>query len=115
MERGYQNPISANPSAKTAKKKKSGFFGRGALKLRNTILKLLGKGAIDAAEVDPDIVWAQIPRSWFTKKGPGVLRSAQIAYACMSPEQRELSIERGWLPQNFARMSDHRLRQLQRR
>jgi hypothetical protein len=100
---------------KAKKKKKSTFLGRGAKNIRNFVNKLLRMGALDGSEADPEVVKAQIPRACFTKKGPGRDHSAKRAYACMSVEQRELALRKGWLPQAFSALSDNDLKRLKAR
>ena len=46
---------------------------------------------------DPLVVKALIPRSHFTKKGPGVRASARAAFARMTSEQRATARRMGWL------------------
>lgn len=43
-------------------------------------------------------VKALIPRSWFTKKGPGVTARAREAWRKMTPGQRRVCVRRGWFP-----------------
>ena len=110
MEKGYQNPI----PAKVSKKTKKSVVHRAAGKVRNFIRKLLRIGALDSGENDPQVIKAQIPRSWFTKKGPGRLKNARRAYAQMTVEQRKIAIDKGWLPRYFASMSKGTLMLLSR-
>ncbi len=52
---------------------------------------------IDPKSTNPLYVKSLIPRSHFTKKGPGVRRSAQRAIAQMTPAQRQVAREYGWI------------------
>lgn len=44
----------------------------------------------------PEIVKALLPRSAFTKSGPGVRDKIRSALATMTPNQRKLARRRGW-------------------
>ena len=111
MEDGYRNTFPPVPSKKTEKRKKKKKGGTFA-KLRNFLRKMMVIGALDTSDEDPQVVKALIPKSWFTKKGPGRLKDAKSAYARMSVEQREIAIKKGWLPESFADISEHTLRKL---
>lgn len=51
--------------------------------------------------LEPQLIKAMIPRSWFTKKGPGVTHDAREAFLRMTPAQQDIAIERGWLPAHW--------------
>lgn len=84
---------------------KPSFFKRAkrsASKLRDFALGLLnpgiGKKGADPTVVDPLIIKAQIPRSHFTKKGPGVEKAAQRVFARFTGAQQDYACTRGWFP-----------------
>lgn len=51
----------------------------------------------DPKSTHPLYVKSLIPRSHFTKKGPGVRRSAQRAIAEMTRDQRQVAKAFGWI------------------
>lgn len=53
--------------------------------------------AFNPNSADPFMVKSQIPRSHFTKKGPGVDEAARQAFASMTPDQRETARRMGYL------------------
>jgi len=53
--------------------------------------------AFNPNSADPDVVKALIPRSHFTKRGPGVRASAADAFSRMTSEQRATARRMGWL------------------
>ena len=75
------------------------MIGRGARWLRNAILGMLGlTGAATTAtaSTDPEFIKAQLPRSAFTKSGPGVRASLRNVLKGMTVEQRQVAYARGW-------------------
>ena len=42
-----------------------------------------------------------IPDSWFTKSGPGVERTAQLAVQNLSRDDRVLAAAQGWIPEEW--------------
>lgn len=59
--------------------------------------------ALRYAEKMPDadewwIVRALIPDSWFTKKGPGVLYEARLAWNKFTKQQKVVAVGCGWFP-----------------
>lgn len=98
------------PKRKEPKKKLSMMRRAG-----NLLRKLLGTGVLDTTETDPAVIKAQIPKSWFTKKGPGRSRAAMIAYAQFTPAQRKIAVKKGWLPSYFNTFSKKKLLTLARK
>jgi hypothetical protein len=85
---------------------KPSFFKRAkrsAAKLRDFALGLLnpgiGKKGADPTVVDPLIIKAQIPRSHFTRKGPGVEKQALRIFARFTGAQQHYACSRGWFPE----------------
>lgn len=56
-----------------------------------------------AGSANPYAVKKLIPRSWFTQKGPGVEKETRWAFFAMSPKQRDVAIEFGWVPKKWRR------------
>lgn len=81
------------------------FFGR--MRSGASAVARMFKGAVEAfnsdnkafnpESTDPRWVRSLIPRSHFTKRGPGVRRSAQLAFASMTRGQRTVARFYGWL------------------
>lgn len=51
----------------------------------------------------PIVVKKLIPRSYFTKRGPGVEAEARAAFREMTQGQRLVAVGRGWLPRHWLR------------
>lgn len=69
-------------------------------RLGTAMQRLKPKDDIDAFNpnsADPEVVKALIPRSHFTKRGPGVRASAAEAFRRMTSEQRATARRMGWL------------------
>ncbi len=47
--------------------------------------------------LNPDALKARLPQSCFTKKGPGVTANLRDALIKMTPEQRAVCRNRGWI------------------
>lgn len=47
-------------------------------------------------QASPTLVKARLPRSAFTKKGPGVRASLRYTLKKMTVEQRKIAYENGW-------------------
>lgn len=79
---------------------------RSAKKLRDFALSLLfpkgGQQGADPTVVDPLIIKAQIPRSHFTRKGPGVSKDALRVFAGFTGAQQDYACVRGWFPEAWA-------------
>ncbi len=79
---------------------------RSAKKLRDFALRLLypgvGKKGSDPTVVDPFIIKALIPRSHFTKKGPGVSANARHAFSRLTGAQQHYACSRGWFPDGWS-------------
>lgn len=82
------------------------FAKRSAKKLRDFALGLLypggGKEGADPTIVDPLIIKAQIPRSHFTRKGPGVDLAALRVFAKFTGAQQDFACSRGWFSMQLA-------------
>lgn len=85
---------------------KPGLLKRSAKKLRDFAHGLLypgrGRKGADPTVVDPLIIKAQIPRSHFTRKGPGVEKSARRAFAGFTAAQQHYACSRGWFPETWS-------------
>lgn len=46
-----------------------------------------------------------IPRSWFTKGGPGVEQRAKDAFRALAPWDRRIALEMGWFPSAWRKLS----------
>lgn len=49
------------------------------------------------------LVKRKLPRSIFTKRGPGILSRAKEAFCALNPEEKSIAIERGWVPARWLR------------
>lgn len=68
--------------------------------LRNWLLRMSVAGG-GGDELRPDIVKAQIPNAWFTKKGPGIEADTRQAFKDMNSGQKAIAISRGWIPSHW--------------
>lgn len=81
-------------------------FGRNLLFPQPDQGNLTKRGA-DPTVVDPLIIKAQIPQSWFTKSGPGVTKNARRVFLAFTPAQREYAMMRGWFPAAWRQSEKH--------
>lgn len=71
--------------------------------IADRLRKAMGLAAYDKLLPNhhPMRVLAQVPRSHFTKTGPGVRASARRAFYAMTRDQRRTAVSRGWFPYSF--------------
>jgi len=55
-----------------------------------------------ALEINARRLKQRIPRSWFTKKGPGVEAKAKLAFRRLDPIDRAIVLQLGWFPLAWA-------------
>ena len=55
-----------------------------------------------ALEINARRLKQRIPRSWFTKKGPGVEAKAKLAFRRLDPIDRAIVLQLGWFPMAWA-------------
>lgn len=67
------------------------------LAFARNLLGLAGQDSELSRRADPIIVKAMIPRSAFTKKGPGVRAQLREAVGKMTPDQRAVARRMGWI------------------
>ncbi|KKM24000.1 hypothetical protein LCGC14_1609520 [marine sediment metagenome] len=79
---------------------------RSAKRLREFALNLLfpgpGRKGADPTVVDPLIIKAQIPRSHFTRRGPGVEAAGREAFLKFTAAQQHYACWRGWFPKTWS-------------
>lgn len=88
--------------------KKPGALARLTKRFADFVRHLAGIGAhrTEQAGITPHapvIVLAMIPRSHFTKTGPGVRAKSRRAFFKMTTAQRATAIAQGWYPADFER------------
>lgn len=59
---------------------------------------------ITALEVNARRIKRSIPRSWFTKKGPGVEANARRFFQSLDAYDREVVLRKGWFPPAWANL-----------
>lgn len=69
---------------------------KAARKLYQYFLDLFRKEPLARTIASPGFVKALLPRSAFTKKGPGVRAALRDALMSMTPQQRQIAIDKDW-------------------
>lgn len=69
---------------------------------------------LDLKSADHRIVKSMLPRSCFTKRGPGVTTQVRDAWRKMTPDQRATCVDRGWIHATQRPYASERLRKERR-
>jgi len=71
----------------------------------DTAIKVVGSPQpFSALEINARRLKQRIPRSWFTKKGPGVEAKAKLAFRRLDPIDRAIVLQLGWFPMTWANL-----------